>query len=137
MKTNDPFNRKDQQPFETPQGYFDAFPTRLQSVIEEEESLPQSWWERIKPILEGRFTVTTAIVTVLVVVIFGLTNTVEISKISDEDAYAYLSELESDELSEYLIIDYMNEIPSEVAEPSEEEIIEYLLEQEYIESEIY
>jgi hypothetical protein len=136
MKTTDPFNRKNNQPFETPKGYFETFPTKLQESILEEEA-NKTWWERIKPILEGRFTITTAIATFLVIVVFGLTKTLENSKISEDDAYAYLSELEPDELSEYLIIDYMNEIPSEVAEPSEEEIMEYLLEQEYIESEIY
>jgi len=139
MKTNDPFNQKDKQPFEVPAGYFEALPTRIQDAIQENES-KMTIWDKIKPILIGRFTISTSMMAVLVIVILQLsevtTSTSNLS-INSEEAYAYLEDLETDDFDEAMMLDYLDDIPVVSEEPTEEEIINYLLSQEYIENEVY
>lgn len=136
MKTNDPFNRKSQQPFEIPKGYFETFPTKLQEAILENES-SKTWWQRIRPVLEGRFTITTAIAAVLVIAILQLSIFTEQATISQDDAYNYLSSLNTDELNDAMFLDYIDGIPEVTSEPTNDEIMEYLINQEDIENEIY
>jgi len=139
MKTNDPFNQKNKQPFEVPSGYFEALPTKIQEVLREEEN-KMTLWDRIKPILGGRFTISTSVMAVLVIVILQLsevtTSTSNISINSDE-AYAYLEDLETEDFDETMMLDYLDEIPVVLEEPTEEDIMNYLMNQEYIENEVY
>tara|TARA_R110002049_G_scaffold205044_3_gene375527 strand:+ start:209 stop:619 length:411 start_codon:yes stop_codon:yes gene_type:complete len=136
MKTIDPFNRKNKHPFKTPKGYFEAFPTKMQEVILENE-VSQTWWQRIKPILEGRFTITSSIAAALVILIVQLSNFSDQSTISEDEAYIYLSELSTDELNDALLLEYVDDLPEVVSEPTEDEILDYLMNQEYIENDIY
>ena len=97
-------------------------------------------WDRIKPILGGRFTISTSVLAVLVIVILQLsevtTSTSNISINSDE-AYAYLEDLETEDFDETMMLDYLDEIPVVLEEPTEEDIMNYLMNQEYIENEVY
>jgi hypothetical protein len=137
MKTNDPFNQKNKQPFEVPTGYFEALPTRVQEAIQEDES-KMTLWNKIKPILYGRFTISTSIMAILVLVILQLSNSAHsTSTINADEAYAYLNELETDELNENIMLEYFDEIPTYTVELTQEEIESYLLNQEYIENELY
>lgn len=77
---------------------------------------------------------------VLVIVILQLsevtTSTSNISINSDE-AYAYLEDLETEDFDETMMLDYLDEIPVVLEEPTEEDIMNYLMNQEYIENEVY
>ena len=138
MKTNDPFNQKNNQPFEVPTGYFEALPTRIQEAIHEDES-KMTVWDRIKPILGGRFTISTSVMAVLVIVILQLSDITPSSSITinAEEAYAYLDDLETEDFDETMMLDYLDEIPVVLEEPSKEDILNYLMNQEYIENEVY
>lgn len=137
MKSNNPIDKKSILPFEVPKGYFEEFPSKLQKAINNEEN-EISLWYKIGLILRGRFTIVTSIMVALVLVILQFSDLTkpEIS-INAEEAYTYLSNFEIDESDELMLFEYMDDLSTATVEPTEEEIIEYLMIQENIENQIY
>ena len=76
---------------------------------------------------------------VLVIVILQLSDITPSSSITinAEEAYAYLDDLETEDFDETMMLDYLDEIPVVLEEPSKEDILNYLMNQEYIENEVY
>lgn len=137
MKSNNPLDKKSIVPFEVPKGYFEEFPSKLQEAINSEENEISRWF-KIGLILRGRFTIVTSIMVALVLVILQFSDLTkpEIS-INAEEAYTYLSNFEIDESDELMLFEYIDDLSTATVEPTEEEIIEYLMIQENIENEIY
>lgn len=126
----EPFAKhKNSDAFKTPDNYFEEFPTQIQSIIFNDKK-EMSWKEKFSIFFVTRFFVTTSIAFLLAIGIFTIHQLTIDSRIDGDEVYNYLVHLDEDEIDLELMSEYAMIYPKISYEPSEEQIIEYLSEEE-------
>ncbi len=131
MKNNgDQFDRhKNSDAFKTPDNYFEEFPSKIEAFISKEID-QTSWKEKFSQLFVTRFFVTTSIALLLAIGTFTIQQLTVDSKINHDEVYSYLKDLEASEIDLELMSEYAIVYPKIRYEPTEQQIINYLSEQE-------
>jgi hypothetical protein len=109
--------------YTTPDGYFDDLPSMVQDRIVAESNTNKS------RILFPRWTLATMGIATMVCIVFFWSQSIDNSKITKEEATAYINETMEQEFDENLLAEELASIDSELT-TSEENLEEYILNQD-------